>query len=357
MATKVAVMGAGNGGFATASQLSLSGLEVYLFELPAFADNIKELQETPIIDVTGALLNGSAPLAGVSTDISQGFSECEVVLVTTQNAGHIPMAQMIGPYVQEHQGIFLQPGNCASIPFRQELDKVNAKGIVAECLTMPYATRKTGPRSVYISRSTGTMGLAAFPAKDTEKAVQIYQKAYPTSFAMDNVLEVALCNANILLHPIPTLMSLSRIEYSQEDYYVYREAYTPSVEKLIAALDGEIAAILRKLEFSAPSCKAMFEKRYGGKWDDMRTWFKDIGSKGPFGATDRYIAEDVPAGISLVASLGQQFGVPTPIADSVLSFASAINNTNYREQGNTAKKIGIDAMDVKALKLFLHEGK
>ncbi len=353
MGTKIAVMGAGNGGFASASQLALQGHEVYLYELPDFADNIKELKENPVITVTGALLQGEARLAGVSTDPSENFADCEVVLVTAQTVGHLPIARMIGPYVQENQGIFLEPGNCTSIPFRQELNKFSNNGIVAECLTLPYATRKTSKSSVNITRSTGRMGVAAFPSKDTEQALKIYQKAYPDSFAMDNVLEVALCNANILLHPIPTLMSLSRIEYAQGEYYVYREAYTPSVEKLIAGLDAEIAAILRKLDFPAPSCKAMFEKRYGGKWDDMRTWFKDIGSKGPFSSTDRYISEDVPAGITLIASIGRKFGVPTPIADSVIVFTNTINGVDYRESGRSLEELGLGEMDLDSLKKFL----
>lgn len=157
------------------------------------------------------------------------------------------------------------PGTCGSVPFRQELDKARAGGIVAECLSLPYACRKKGPRSVGISRSTGTMGLAAFPSERTGEALELFRKVYPGSFGMDNVLEVALCNANILLHPLPTLLSLSRIEFSKGEFYVYNEAYTPSVERAIEALDDEIRAILRKVGFPAPSCKALFEKRYGGR--------------------------------------------------------------------------------------------
>ncbi len=140
-------------------------------------------------------------------------------------------------------------------------------------------------------RDNGPCGV---PLGADGEALELFRKDYPGSFGMDNVLEVALCNANILLHPLPTLLSLSRIEFSKGEFYVYNEAYTPSVERAIEALDDGIRAILRKVGFPAPSCKALFEKRYGGPWDEMRAWFRSIGSKGPSGAKARYITEDVP---------------------------------------------------------------
>ena len=266
---KVAAIGGGNGGFATASQMALAGHEVHLFELPDFSANIAELKETPVIEVSGALLTGEARLAGVSCDPADGFSDCEIVLVTTQTLGHIPTARLIAHYVRLDQGIFLMPGTCGSVPFRQELDKAGAGGIVAECLSllrMPAAKRGRGAWAFRVQQ--GRSGLAAFPSERTGEALELFRKVYPGSFGMDNVLEVALCNANILLHPLPTLLSLSRIEFSKGELHVYNEAYTPSVERAIEALDDEIRAILRKVGFPAPSCKALFEKRYGGPWDE-----------------------------------------------------------------------------------------
>ena len=356
MALKVAVVGAGNGGFATSSQLALQGFEVHLFELPAFAASIEELQKNPVITSAGALLTGEGRLAGVHAGADPVIAECELILITAQTPGHVPAAEMIAPYIHGDQVIVIMPGNCSSILVRQALDKVGAKGIVGECLTLPYACRKTDNHSIRISRSTGRMGLATFPSIHTEKALEVFKKVYPTAFAMDNVLEVALCNANILLHPIPTLLSLSRIEFSNGEFYVYNEAYTPSVEKAIAALDKEIASILRALDFPAPSCKVLFEKRYEGTWDEKRTWFRKIGSKGPFKSTDRYISEDVPGGVVLVASLGKQLGIPTPIADAVIALTSAINGTDYMATGRNTQSLGLAGLSRDELKRTLREG-
>ena len=173
---------------------------------------------------------------------------------------------------------------------------------------------------------------------------------------MDSGLEVGLCNVNIILHPAPTLLSISRIEYSKGDFYIYKEAYTPSVERVIEVLDQEIAAILKVLGFHAISSKVMFEKRYEKPWKDIREWFRKIGSKGPFNARERYITEDVPTGMVLISSLGKMLGISTPTFDSVINLCGVINDTNYWETGRTAQKLGLAGMDLESLKTFLKEG-
>ena len=125
---------------------------------------------------------------------------------------------------------------------------------------------------------------------------------YATAFVMDTVPEVALCNASILLYPIPALLRLCRIELSNGEFHVWHEACTPGVEKAVAAPEGKIAAILRALDFPVPSCKILLEKRYAGILDEKRTLFRKIGSKGPSKSTDRHISEDVPGGVAPVSS-------------------------------------------------------
>ena len=91
MSLKVAVIGGGNGGFATASQMALAGHEVHLFELPDFSANIAELKrKRPSSRSLGALLTGEARLAGVSCDPADGFSDCEIVLGNDADAGAHP---------------------------------------------------------------------------------------------------------------------------------------------------------------------------------------------------------------------------------------------------------------------------
>ena len=43
---KITIIGAGNGGFAAAADLTMRGHQVTLFEMPEFADSIREIQKT-----------------------------------------------------------------------------------------------------------------------------------------------------------------------------------------------------------------------------------------------------------------------------------------------------------------------
>ena len=68
MMEKIAILGAGNGGFAFSGHLALKGFEVRLYEDPSFEKNIEEVKNKGGIEVTGAI-EGFGKLALVSTDI------------------------------------------------------------------------------------------------------------------------------------------------------------------------------------------------------------------------------------------------------------------------------------------------
>jgi opine dehydrogenase len=355
---RIAVIGAGNGGFAMAGDLTLAGFEVNLFELPRFENNLVTIREKGGLEITGVARTGFAKLAHISTNIEEAIEGCVPIMVVTQALAHEEVAELLAPIIKPGQCVFLLPGSAGALLFgkifheRQASSKIG----IAEGLTLPYACRKTGPESVNVSRFTGRPGLGSFPGKDIDWIFPIFQEIYPSSFKMDSALEVGICNANIILHPAPTLLSISRIEFSKGDFYIYNEAYTPSVEKVIEALDREIAAILKCLGFSSTSSKESFEKRYESTWTEKREEFRKIGSKGPFDAKSRYITEDVPIGMVLISSLGKLLSIPTPTFDSIIHLSGVFNDTNYWKTGRTLEKLGLEGMSVEALRNFLKKG-
>ena len=64
---------------------------------------------------------------------------------------------------------------------------------------------------------------------EIEAVIEATKPAYPMLTPATHVLETALYNANILLHPIGVIFNLGRIEYSQGEFWMYREGFTPSV--------------------------------------------------------------------------------------------------------------------------------
>lgn len=60
----------------------------------------------------------------------------------------------------------------------------------------------------------------------------------------------------------------------------------------------------------------------------------------------RQITEDIPTGIIPLAELGKAANVPTPIFDSLITICSILHNKNFKEEGRTLKKLGLDGLTV-----------
>jgi opine dehydrogenase len=183
--------------------------------------------------------------------------------------------------------------------------------------------------------------------------IEAARAAYPMLEPATHVLETALYNANILLHPIGVLFNLGRIEFSEGEFWMYKEGFTPSVQKLIRALDAEKMALLRALGVEPLAYDASYERRYEEPWSG----FAADSSKGPASADTRYLTEDIPIGMVLWASLGERLGVPTPTARALIHISSVIHDTDYWQGGRTLDKLGMAGWTAADLALYLMEGK
>jgi opine dehydrogenase len=230
---------------------------------------------------------------------------------------------------------------------------VTNKVYLAETVTLPYACRIKGPAWVNVHSGPAVREIiAAFPGEDTESVIQATKAVYPMLYPATHVLEPALYNPNILLHPIGVISNLGRIEYSQGEFWMYKEGFTPSVVKILKALESERVAMLRALGVQPMEFQAYYHFRYQKSWAD----FASVSSKGPASADTRYISEDIPIGMVLWASLGDMLGIDTPTARSLIHISSVIHDTDYWQGGRTVEKLGLAGMTAEELKTYLMEG-
>jgi len=354
-AERIAVIGAGHAGHAMAAHLALQGFPVRLYELPRFADNVRPAQERGGIKLTGVVGEGFARPELITTDIAPAIRGVSHIFVVTQALAHEEAAQLYAPHLEENQTIILFPGSGGALQVARTLkDKgVTHKVYIAETVTLPYACRIKGPAWVNVhSGSAAREIIAAFPGKDIGAVIEATQPVYSMLFPATHVLETALYNPNILLHPIGVIFNLGRIEYSQGEFWMYKEGFTPSVMKLLKALEKERVAMLRALGVEPMGFEAYYEFRYQKPWSD----FAAVASKGPSSANTRYISEDIPIGMVLWASLGDLLGIPTPTARSLIHVSSVIHDTDYWQGGRTVEKLGLAGMTAEELKRYLLEG-
>ncbi len=371
---RITVIGAGNGGHAMAAHKTLDGFEVTLFELPRFADRIAGVLETGQVTVEWPERKETVQLYRVTTDIAAALDGAQVVLVVTPAFGHKPMAQLCAPHVQTGQIIVLMPGTGGSLEFARVFQEKAAPGVLlAEAVTLPYGARIAGPGHVLIHTEAVTLPTGVFPAKHTAGVIARLQEVYAQIVPTANVLEAAINNPNPVVHPAATLLSATRIEFSGGEFYLYREAMTPSVARVYEALERERLALLDRLGLKMHHYADLDARGYnlGETLDECRQRILNtsmdsaFGSgsievgrqmRGPSSMQDRYITEDVPYGLVFFSTLGRLLEVPTPVSDGVVNLCGTINRADYWGQGRGVKELGLEGMSLERLGRYLETG-
>ncbi|MCF8075493.1 MAG: NAD/NADP octopine/nopaline dehydrogenase family protein [Desulfotignum sp.] len=358
MGTKLAVIGAGNGGFAISADLGLAGFDINLYEFPEYGDNIAHFSENTAIEITGNARVGTYVPDLVTTDIQKAIAGAKAILVATQAKAHDRLIQLLGPYLKEEQVIYLFSGYASSIRFSTVLkNDFGIKNVLcADVMTLPYACRKSGPTSVDVLRRTGNLGVAAFPADNTDKIFPLFEKMYPPGYKADNVMQIGLCNQNIILHPTITIMNAGAIERYNGKFNFYEHGCTPSVETVFKALDKELLDIFKALGFPEESSIDAVERRFELPWEEIQAIRKSWTINGFNTLNTRFITEDVPEGLVFMSSVGQYCNVPTPVCDAMITLADVTMGQDYRSSGRTMETMGLSSIKPENLHRFLTTG-
>ncbi|MFR1670078.1 MAG: NAD/NADP octopine/nopaline dehydrogenase family protein [Parasutterella excrementihominis] len=242
---KVTVIGGGNGGFATAADLTIRGHQVTLFELPQFSSGLSEVIKRGGIDMeayaNNGLQGGFAKLHKITTNISEAIAESDIIFVVVPAYSMNTIASMCAPHLRDGQIVVLTPANFGgSLYFHNVMKQqgCTAQVTLAEFSCMMYACRKKSPSSVWVRGYKHNMGVACFPAAHTDEVVAKLKVLYPYLIKYNNILETALSNINTTLHTSLMLLNAANID-NEEDRLFYRECCTKSLDNLLDALDVE----------------------------------------------------------------------------------------------------------------------
>jgi len=361
---KVAVLGAGHAGFACAGKLALEGHEVNLYELPEFKGNLEPIQERGGIEVEGAGKTGFAKLGAITTDIEEAVANVDLIEIIVPAFGHKRISDVCAPHVRNGQTVVFFGKGGGTIVFHNTLRE---KGIERDILLgetsgiPPYSARKSGPTKVYVSIELKYLPTASFPGRDVDKLIDDLKTLYPCVAPAANVLETILTDLNLVGHPAATLLNVGRIEYSGP-FRLWKEGVTPSVAKVIESVDKERLAVMKALDLKNANTYVEMSRLWGMCPKEADTYQKVINTKfiAPKNPTDvkthRYIREDIPYSLVTCASIGDMIKVATPVINAIITLFSAMNETNYWEEGRTVETLGISGLDITQLKKYVHEG-
>lgn len=348
---KISILGAGNGGTAVAAELSLKGHEVTLIKTSnaMHDENFNHLVENGgTVNLIENVKTVTAKIKHVTRDISL-INDSEVVIVYIQTNYHEDLIKRIKPYLRDGQILLLNPGylstayvlkHCSDI----DITVCEAQSSFLDCRIIEPGTIKIGFRNV-------RNPLGIYPASRTKKSKEILdQLGFPFTY-LPSVIEAALHNPNLIVHTVGAIMSIPRIEKTNGDYCMYHEVFTPSVWRILEALDKEKMDVMEKLGCKrVPYVEAC---KFRNTLDDSRDakevffWYAgmDTRAKGPVKVDSRYISEDVPQGLVLLKTLGARYNVPTPVCTALIEIAIAALGRDLRAEGRSIERLGEDILD------------
>jgi opine dehydrogenase len=347
----ISILGAGNGGTAVAAELSLRGHEVTLIKT---SNAMHDQNFTFLLEHGGQINlieNGktvTARIKHVTRDLSH-LSKSEVVIIYIQTNYHEDLIKRIKPYLRDGQILLLNPGYLSTAYVLKHCSDIDL--IICEAQSSFLDCRISEPGTIKIGFRNVRNPLGIYPVKRMKEGQRkLNQLGFPFTY-LPSVIEAALHNPNLIVHTVGAVMSIPRIEKTKGDYCMYHEVFTPSVWRILEALDHEKMEVMERL-----GCKRVSYVeacKYRNTLDDSRDakevffWYAGMPTraKGPIVVDSRYISEDVPQGLVLLESLGIKYKVETPICTALINMASAALGRDLRLGGRTIESLGEDMLE------------
>lgn len=344
---KVAVIGTGNVGVAIASDLSINGHEVSLVKTSEYKSEAYDrlLKNGNSVYLKENNIYTETAIKYVSNDLSK-IEDAEVIFITIQSTYHEDLIKRISQYLNSNQVVLVICSYMSSFYFSKY------------CLELPMIAETTGPYlegrieledkhnevvfrvGCRLTRSP----LSIFNETRKKECMEKLQSLYK-GFSDDySVIESALLNPNMVLHTVGAIMSIPRIEFSDGNFCMYREAYSRknrATLNIMEKLDKEKMFILDAL--GGRKVNIYEAGGFLGK-DPLESFFKYSESSdraiSPTSIRSRYITEDVSQGLVMLEDIALRLGIMSPVTSALISIASAALGEDFRVKGRTLEKLG-----------------
>jgi opine dehydrogenase len=360
---RVAIIGAGNGGCAAAVDLSQRGFDVRLYGRSP--STLEPLQARGGVEYEGVLGEGFAPIATITKDAGKAVDGADAVVVMGPTQAHMNIAQTVAPHLRPEQVFFAAPGHTLTLLAHTLRQAGHAQPVTCESATLPYICRKVTGNRVKISRKAAKLKFAAFPATRTAELAERLAPLFPALSPVPTLLDTVFPYTNAIHHPPALLCNIGRVESTGGDYCHYYEGITPSVGRIIDALDAERMAVAAAFGCQLDRLPEYFFQigytdesgRAGGTaystfhHSEPNRWIK-----APASIDHRFFNEDIPYGLVPLTELARLAGVPMPTAEAVIALASVATGKRYRETGLTLERMGIAGLDVARVRSLLERG-
>jgi len=346
---KYAVLGAGNGGQCISAYLKLMGYQVSLYD--RYEDVIKPLKQKGGIELKGVSLNGFAEIENISTNIKQAVLGADVILVVLPAFAHEYIAERLACELVGGQTVILCPGSTGGVlEFKRVLKEKNCTADIklAETNSLFYAARLEEPGVAVIGGIKKVMPIAAFPSSDAGEIIDLLKEPYPQLVKEENVLVSDMSNNNAIIHPFPVMLNTGWVEETKGGFKFYYDGISRTLGRMIETLDAEKMEICKALGIKVKDVKESMSAYYGAAGDTMYEIVRNVKGyaivNAPPKLDTRLLTEDIPMGLVPMTELAKLVNVKTPTMDLAIDLASVLLERDFRAEGRTLERLGINGM-------------
>lgn len=355
---KIAVLGSGNGAHAVAFEWARAGHDIYMYDFEQFPKAIEAISKAGGIYSEGQL-EGFQKIEYAGHDIEKAIVGADIVFVVGPAYSTEPFGEVCKGHAVKGQLFIICPGSCfGSVVFKKTLglDINDDSIIVSETSTLPYAVRIIGDAKIAVyNRLPSGYLISSLPKEKNDQVYDVISKVHEGIEKAASVLQTTLQNANPILHPTITSLNAGRVESTKGDFYFYEDGVTPSVGRLLKALDNERIMIGERL-----GVKILSDPEIGVKQGYMveasydNGYSKAPGFKGimaPDTLNSRFYDEDAGYGLVLLTDLARKVNLEVPTIDMMIRLSSIIRDRDYKkEKARTLEKLGLDNYSIEELK-------
>jgi opine dehydrogenase len=361
---RIAVLGAGHGGLATAGHLSLKGHSVNLFSFFK-----RELE--PVFEKGGIQLEndveGFAKVDLITSNIDEAIKGVDLVFVIMPALTHKTVASLLTGCIEDGQVMVLSPARTGgTLEVYQMFRRYHFKKkvVLAECNTFLYAVESRGPAHVEVMKVKNKVRASALPATDNDKFHSVIRDVYPEYSLATNVLETSINNPGAVVHPAPMLMNSGLLERAAagEDIRYYRDLITKFIcDEVMEKIDKEKSDVARAFGVPVLDIKLWYEECYDIRGNSLYEVLQNnhyyVGFSAPKHVLGyHHVLDEVPNSLVPLASFGKVVGVATPMIDAIINLAAAALSYDFWAEGRTMDKLGLGEMGRQDVLDFVNRG-
>lgn len=345
---RLLVIGAGNGGAATAVELTLAGHDVALYARSA--DTIAPFAQDGIRH-RGVFGEGQVRPAALGCDLGQAMKGTEAVIVALPTFAHSGVARHLNQAGWDPAlPVILNPGHTGgAFEFEAAYRSVTARvPPIVEFSTLAYVARKPEPNVVNITGRAKALRAAALPGG--EEALALACRLFPGAYDTGDVIASDLSNVNMVIHPPGAILGAAWVEATGGDFTFYVEGMTSGVIEVIRALDAERLAVAAALGHDLPNVidemKAIGTVPADADSQDYHSIAAGEANrriKAPDTLGHRYYAEDFGHGLVPFLVYASIAGVETPVASALAQLGKTATAGLPKRAGlRDAKAMGLE---------------